>query len=137
MVTPPPGEEWPKDYAICEKLPPQAGDAHATARAVNAEILIHERVRASTREANARAKVLNADRPKGSRVFLVRESKLEEYQVVSAEELAHRAATTARSESALRALAMPTDDGGSLEGSYLNLREKSLQPSEVRPCLRQ
>ena len=47
------------------------------------------------------------------------------------------AATTDRSVSALRALAMPTDDSGSLEGSYLNLREESLQPSEVRPCLRQ
>lgn len=134
MVTPPSGEEWPKNYAICEKLPPQAGDAHATAAV---EILIHERLRASTREANARAKVLNANRPKGSRVFLVRDSKLGGYEVVSAEELVHRAATTDRSVSALRALAMPTDDSGSLEGSYLNLREESLQPSEVRPCLRQ
>ena len=100
---PEPDEEWPKDYALCERLAQRSllsvrENGGTEEGAGRIEVVIHERLRASTREANTRASALNVGRPKGSRLSLVRESKLGEYDVVTTEELARRRAAVARKE---------------------------------------
>ena len=100
---PEPDEEWPKDYALCERLAQRSllsvrengGTEEGAGSAARIEVVIHERLRASTREANTRASALNVGRPKGSRLSLVRESKLGEYDVVTTEELVRRRAAVA------------------------------------------